>query len=284
MNAVLIILVILGVFLQQATKKSYCKLVDGGAFSFPAASTLFALLVFIFTGSGNFEFVSGILPYALIFAISYSVGGVFIVLALGCGPLSLTSLMLSYSLIIPTLYGMLCLGEPVSVTLVLGIILLLISLVFVNFEKKTEKKQITVKWVLYTLLAFIGNGGCTTAQKVQQIDFAGKYKSETMIIALAVSLLIMSVVAVIYEKKTVFYNLKKGFWLYSSCGVANGVVNYFTILLATRMAASLLFPLVSAGGIIVSCVASVWFYKEKLSWMQVVGIVLGTLAIIAMNI
>lgn len=284
MNTLLLIIVIIGISVQQITKKAYNNKVHGGALCFSAACSLFSLPVFLITSGGHLEFCMDIVPYAVFFSVSYSIAVVFSVLAINEGPLSITSLVTSYSLVIPTFYGIIKLGESVSFMLVIGLVLLLVSLVFVNLENKGEKKQITLKWAIYAILAFLGNGVCTTVQKVQQLDFDGRYKNETMVLALVITVVTLFVIAFVSERNTVFSNLKAGFVTYSSCGIANGVVNYLVIILATRMAASVMFPLISAGGIVMAAAVAILFYKERLSHRQIIGLILGTVAIVALNI
>lgn len=68
------------------------------------------------------------------------------------------------------------------------------------------------------------------------------------------------------------------------CGAANGLVNLFVIILSGRMPVSVMFPVISAGGIVAAALVSVFLYKEKLSLYQKIGMFLGTLAIVALNI
>ena len=50
------------------------------------------------------------------------------------------------------------------------------------------------------------------------------------------------------------------------------------------MNVSVMFPLISAGGIIVTYIVSQWVYKEELSLKQKIGTVLGILAVVVLNI
>jgi multidrug transporter EmrE-like cation transporter len=69
------------------------------------------------------------------------------------------------------------------------------------------------------------------------------------------------------------------------CGAANGAVNLFVILLSTnKMNPSLMFPLISAGGIVITSLVSIFVYKEKLSLLQYIGVVMGIGAIVFMNL
>ena len=101
------------------------------------------------------------------------------------------------------------------------------------------------------------------------------------------SLIITTIVLMIFagfnEKKDTLVNLKKGFCLFAICGIANGVVNYLVLLLSNRLPASVMFPVISAGGIILSAIVAITVYKEKLSKYQWIGMILGTISIISLN-
>ena len=148
MNGILLILIIAGVTLQQVMKKAYNNRVSGGVFSFAAGSSLVALLFFAITSGGNLKFSGEFVIYSVLFALAFSTSTVFSFLAIVEGPLALTSLMIQYSLLIPTVYGLIALGEPIGVYLIVGIVFLMISLLLINIEKKGEKKKITFQWAV----------------------------------------------------------------------------------------------------------------------------------------
>ena len=278
---------VIGCTIQQIAKKAYNKKIAGGTFTFTAMSILFALVIFIISAGGKFNFNLEILPFALGFALSYGAASIGSFLAIGTGPLSITSLIVQYSLIIPTIYG-LCTGDEASPFLYVGLGLLFISLFLVNIEKKGEEKKITLKWGIFALLAFFGNGLCSTVQKAQQDVFVTEqnpdgYKSEFMIIALIVSLVSIAIAALIFEKKGLGAKIKTGAHWYIICGLANGLVNLFVIMLA-KYEASIVFPVISAGGIVATALVRIFIYKEKLSVMQIIGMVLGTSSIVFLNL
>lgn len=282
-NFLLIVSVVIGLSLQQITKKSFNKKADGrGVISFSAFTSLFAALFFVFQLKFPLQFDTAIIPYALLFGLGYGSCTVCSVLAIFNGSLSLTSLITSYSLIIPTLYGMLFLNEKISTFLIVGLILLLISLFLINFVKGDGK--ISLKWLIYVTVAFIGNGMCSTVQKVQQLDFDGKYKAEFMVLSLFIIVAVLLIFAFFTEKKDIVTSVKKGILPIFLCGIANGIVNLFVMLLSTRMSASVMFPLVSAGSIILTYFISRIWYKEKLNLMQNIGFILGVASVVFLNL
>ena len=282
-NALLLLTIVIFVSVQSVMKKIYNTKVTGGALSFSAASCMAALVVFLITSGGKLNFNTEFLIYSVLFAASYSVTVVTNLLAIKTGPLSLTCLVTSFSLIVPTLYGILALDEPVSANLLIGLALLVVALILINLEEKGEKK-ITLKWVLYVVLAFVGNGMCSTVQKVQQINLAGQYKSEFMIVALIISAVAMAIFALCTEKTEFLPNLKAGFWMYAVNGLANGVTNFLVIFLSLRTPASVMFPVISAGGIVLTFLVSLFVYKEKLSKWQILGSALGLVSVIFLNL
>ena len=68
------------------------------------------------------------------------------------------------------------------------------------------------------------------------------------------------------------------------CGSANVIVNLLVMVLQGLMPVSVLFPLISAGGIIVTYILAKVIYHEKLSRMQKIGYAIGVLAVVFLNI
>ena len=199
-DAILLSIVVLGITVQSVSRKSFNGRADNGAFTFSAASCLLALVVFIFTSGGKMEFTAEVIPYSILFALSYTAATVFIFLSIREGSLALSSLIVQYSLIIPTVLGFALWDEKITVGAIIGIILLLTSLALINSKGDEGEKNITPKWLLYVLIAFIGNGLCSASQKGWQMKSGGLYKNEFMIIALSISFIIMALIAVFAER------------------------------------------------------------------------------------
>jgi len=277
-----LLFIIFGVSGQSVLKKIYSGKTDGkGLYTYSLITVLAALLFFIVT-SKDLEWNAALLPYSILFAVSYSVATIFGILAIACGPLSLTSLITSFSLMIPTFYGLLFLNEPVSFGLIPGLILLSISMVLIN--KKEKNAAVNLKWLIYVLLAFVGNGMCSVMQKAQQKAFDGSYKNEFMIIALITVSVIMFVMSFLKEHNEYKSYIKKGAVSAFFNGLLNGSVNLFTMILSGLMSVSLMFPLISVGGIVVTFIISKVFYREKLSKAQHLGFIFGVAAIVFLNI
>ncbi len=280
MNYLLIVLTVLFLTSQTVLSKQYGTAVKhSNVFFFGSLSAMAAILFFVVTSGFRLSFDIKVLPYSIAFAVFYAMANVSLVLALKNGSMALTNLIFSYSLIIPTLYGILILKDAIKPQTYVGIAFLLISLFLLN--KTDQKEKISFRWLIFVMLAFVGNGMCSTVQKMQQLRFEGGYKSEFMIGALIIAALVLLVAAVIQgikEKPTACMKFA------IPHGLANGAVNLFIMFLTGMVANAILFPSISAGGIILTFFISVFVYKEALTRTQLAGYIIGLGSIILLNL
>lgn len=168
MQYILLAVTATALMFQNVFKQEFDRRTKNGAMFFSGLISLFAMLFFLAVNR-DWEYDNGTLPYSAGFALSYLCATLFAVLAIRNGSLAKTALILSYSLLIPTLYGILFLGEPISVTMGIGSPCLVLSLFLINYEKETDARKVTWRWVFSVTMAFIGNGMCSVIQKAEQI-------------------------------------------------------------------------------------------------------------------
>lgn len=285
MQALLIVLCIFTCSIQNVFKKSYGEKFEKGEFTFSFLTSLFALIFFAVT-SKSMDFSREIFLYSFFFAICYAIATVTMVFAMKIGNMTLTSLFISYSLIIPTLNGLFFLGDNVKIFQYIGIFALLVSIYLVRGEaKKTEEqKKISLKWIIYVILAFISNGMCSVIQNAQKIRFNGKYDGDFMIVSLAIVVIFFAVCILVYERKIFGKCFKNGMVLGSLNGISNGATNFLVMLSLSFVPSSVFFPLISAGGIIFTFFCSLLIYKERFILRQLIGLVFGVFALVFLNI
>ena len=282
MKYLLLISDIVGITAQNVFSKQYdlkCK--NHNVFIFTAVLSLFAMLFFIVSAGGKLNFNAEFVPYSIGFGIAYGAATVGLVYAIKTGSLSISMLVMSYSLIIPTIYGIVFLKDPVHTGTYIGIILLMISLFMINMKK--EDTKFSLAWIIWVIISFAGNGMCSTVQKMQQLHFDGAYKSEFMIVALAVVIVISVIVGFLQpgNKKDEFTECLK---YAPMSGITNGIVNMLTMMLTAMIPNAVLFPSLSAGGIVLTFIISIAVYKEKLTKMQLVGYAAGTVSVIMLSL
>lgn len=260
----------------QSTVFKQCssKVKNINTYIYTGLVALCSMLFFVASSKGKFEFNAQSAVYSVAFAAAYIMSVLGNAKAIESGPLSLSTLILQCSLIIPTVYGFAVLKEDISFWAKIGIALIFLCLILVNPGGKSGK--IPAKWYFWVILSFIGNGMCSTIQKMQQLKFDGAYKNEFMIAALSAVALVMLTLG--FAKRN---GGTKGILKYAALqGVSNGALNMLVMMLTALLPTAVLFPAVLSGGMIIAFAASIVIFKEKLMLRQYIGYGLGILSVI----
>ncbi len=275
---------------QNVTQKQYSlKVKHQDSFMFGAFCSLFAMLFFLVSSGFKLDFDSKFVPYAIGFAVAYASTNIGLYYAVKLGPLSITLLASSYSLIIPTIYGVAFLNESIGIIGYIGLFLLAVSIFMVNMKTKKEKEQLEKKkmslpWLCAVAVMFVGNGMCSTVQKMQQSACDGAYKNEFMILALAIVFVALFLFSIILNRENILAKIKEGLPYGIIKGVSNGVVNLLVMVLTAMLPTAILFPTVSGGGLVLGFFVAIFVYREKLNLPQTIGYAIGTVSVVLLNL
>ena len=284
MQYVLLLLTALLLTGQKITQKRYNTVCRSGAFLFAGMISLCAMAVFAAVNR-DWTWNSGILIPAVGFGLSYALGTVFVVLAIKNGSLARTTLVTSYSLLIPAAVGLWLLREPVRLTLAAGVLFLILSLWLTHHRKSGTGEHVTLKWVICVALGFAGNGLCSTVQKLApHYAKAPLNQNLYMIIALCISASVLIAASFLAKERDRGTTLRRGAPLALVCGLCNGGVNLLVLFLNGRLPASVMFPSISAGQIILVCLYAHWICRERYTGKQWAGFAVGILSVVLLNI
>ena len=264
----------------QSTCSKYYASKGGSVHAYNLNKAGMALLVFLIVGLWKgISFHVPTVLWGFGYGACICVGSFAGFTALGLGPMALTSMIASFSLVIPFAVGITLWGETLSVWGILGIILLVISVVLLNFKKVDDR--LTLKWAFFTFLTFFVTGIASVFQKQHQMNYPGLYRTEFMVASMLCMLVMLLIV--VLAKRTAKTEVR--FCALGSIGgFLEGVANYIVLFLAATQNASVLFPVVSVAKIIaVWCIGRMAF-KEKLKLWQTIGLVAGIAAIALLNL
>lgn len=281
MVAFLIFLNLFANTIQSINSKEYTKRKNTSSIYFALISSIFSLIYFLIISKFNFIFDKSTIVYSFFCGIGIIGSVVCCNMATRLGSLALTNLIQTFSLAIPTLFGIFFLKEPMGEFTVVGLILLVICLILTNI--KNEKYSVTGKWLFWMSISFFSNGLFATVQKYHQFKTGGQFGNELMIFALSFTVIALLIIVLVFDKKDIKTSLK------STCfpvghGVMNGIANMSLLLLAPIASASLVYPLLTSSSLIILSLISIIFYKEKLSKRQIIGIILGIISAVLLAI
>jgi multidrug transporter EmrE-like cation transporter len=119
---------------------------------------------------------------------------------------------------------------------------------------------------------------------MQQLKFDGGYKSEFMIVALIIVVVMLFTMSVILDRKNILTKIKEGIPYGAVKGLSNGIVNLLVMVISAMIPTAILFPTVSGGGLVLGFFIAVFIYREKLSLPQTIGYAVGTASVVLLNL
>ena len=194
-----------------------------------------------------------------------------------------TLFLLAGGMTVPFVWGVIFLGEELTVLRSLGLIAIIVSICISNLgSQKTDKKQI-----LMCIVVFLLNGVASVTSKMHQINEVSK-----IVTAPDFAFLVMTIKAVLCsalflinrkhfssdEKNTPF--AKKILPVILLAAMSDGISYMLQLVGATKLPASVLYPMVTGGSVIITSLAAMAVFREKLSVRQWIGVAIcfvGTL-------
>lgn len=224
------------------------------------------------------------------------------------GPVHLTSLVGSSSFILTTVFNAVYWKEKVSGWQIAGILMMLAAVFAITWRphraESDKKQKLTGKWAVYAGAFFFFSALTGIIFRFHQAADA-VHTDEMMIFASAVVIAFLGILSAgsfLFKRRRRMNaedcrggdaNARDGIpvrrrtlalcALTAACGVAGCVYNRLNIYLSGAMANAVFFPLFNGGNIILSSLAGRIFFREKLSGLQIVGIVCGMFAVILVS-
>ena len=262
-----------------------------GFYSLAYATFAFLCWSVLFCIQPSFDWIT--VWYAVGFAAFYLMGVSGYALAFKTGPVMLTSLFISLSLIGVTVWGFFFWNTIFSPLIGIGLALVVTAVTLCLYKGKSKKGEeqeknthsISLKWILFVLLAFTGNAGATIVQRTQQTACGGQHGSLLMFIATGLAAAVFAIVYVCKDASDFKKVLKTTGHFPMIAGVCNFALNFFVILLASSsLSPSLIYPVMSVGSLACITVASIFLFKEKMKWWQWLGVAIGAMAVTILSL
>ena len=204
---------------------------------------------------------------------------------------ALTTILARTSLIIPAIISFFIFGEELSIRLILGIVFILVAVFLIFYDKNniiqnfnSGKKSLFVLFLPVIVFTFCGFND--TMIKVTQFFYIKNSDDNSLFIATVFCTALIVGVAIYIGSGS--YKKMKFSWKSILGGVILGSVNLLSsmsILKALEsIPASVTFPIVNIGIILVSILVGVFFFKEKLTYRKSLGIFIALVAIVMMTI
>lgn len=157
------------VLLQRMISRTYLKN--------PTDSAIYNMLVFsgmsvlylIFSG---FKLPSlHILPYGALYGLMLAGFQIFFTLALQRGPVSHTSLIITFNVGFSIFFGIFYCGETLKITNIVGLVCMFLSLLLTIDFKQAKQHKFDILWLILCLIATTANGLASIVLKLQKMTY-----------------------------------------------------------------------------------------------------------------
>ncbi len=194
-----------------------------------------------------------------------------------------TSVANKMSLAIPVLIAFFAYNEKISALKILGIVLAMLAVYFASKKESTSQKSRSKFAYLLPFIIFFGSGILDALINYSQKSFD---LSTHLPLFLSCSFGSAAVLGSIALSYLIF--IKKEALLIRSVigGLILGLVNYFSIyffvlaLSKSGLESTVVFPINNMGVVVFSALLAFWIYKERLSKINLIGVVLSLIAIV----
>ena len=197
---------------------------------------------------------------------------------------SVTSIAGKMSVVVPVFFGIILYNESVTFLKIVGIIMALIAVYLSSVKEEKSEKNGTL---LLPILLFIGSGTIDTLLKYIQENYVADedvsiFSGSLFGIAGAFAFLILVIKTL---KKIESFGYKN-----IIAGIILGVPNYYSIIFLIKalqnknFESSTLFTINNVAIVVVSTLVGLFFFKEKFSVKNKIGVAMAVLAIILVTI
>lgn len=198
----------------------------------------------------------------------------FKIMSMGSMAVYTVFLMLG-GMILPYFYGIIFLGESVTLTKVIALLLMIAAIILQNDIGNNKQKMV---FYLFCILVFILNGLTSIVSKMHQIDLEFKTISENEFLVLKnfIRALMFGAMLPFFKNgngEILSIKPKMHFVIVLS-GVVNSTAYLLQLICASHLPATMQFPVTTGGTIIFTALFGLVLFGERLNKRQVAGLII----------
>lgn len=293
MSTVLIIISILTFSATSIATRGFqlkCARSERDTYLFQALFCLVGAAAYLIRSDMRLHMTAAQYALAVLFGIFFAFASLFSAFCYENGPMSLTSVIVNSSVIVPVVYSCVMLHESITPFQAVGFILLIATFVLSVLQRKTEggNKSAGLLWFVFVLIAFFSNGITAVLQKQYKLSAPAADGNSFMALAYVIAAAVLALAFVLKRKNT---PAKAAFGFSPLCavlilcaGLGSFAGNAVLLKLSTQVPAALLYPFVNGGLCVAVSVFSLAFFREKLTASKACAIAVGVASIIFLNI
>jgi len=249
-----------------------------GAINYTVAALAAALSVI---HKGDFQFSNATCVIGILGGIAYVVSYFFLMNVVKFSGISITWAVIRLSVLVPVLFSIFYWNEAPNNYQIAGISFVCLSLPLLSINSKAGiRSNVFSRASMFIIILFIVTGGCSLAAKAFN-EFSPDNQRQTYLLFLFGTAAIISVSALFVQKSPPkARDIPFGIML----GLCNICGNYCLLLALMKLPGMVVFPVSSSIGVILTTLAGMAVWHERLQKLAIAGIVTTVIAVILINL
>lgn len=227
-------------------------------------------------GGGDVLFTLGMAAYN---GVCMTMGMILCRVSMGVNGTPISTTFNRLGVLIPTISSILIFGERPQIIQLIGIVLAVIAIIYINSGKDSRSNN-HVKSVKLLVIIFLVGGLIDLNTKIFDTYGNPQLKSCYQFITFVSCIVVSLVIMLAKERKFTVKDAAVG----AITGVPNTFILYFSIKAVESLPAYIVFPAYSAGVILLVNVVNYFIFKEKLSREEKIATVMVAVALILINL
>ena len=288
-------LCILILLLAGATKGYMGKKISNNVGSYRQAAFINMFRMFICVAVSSLSFViecsqSGFvidkeaIIYGCLMGVTLSLFIITWLLAVQNGAFMLVSVAQMFGTVITLVCSFLVFREPILPKQFVAVGILIVAVLIMVSYSSGIKGKLSKFGILMIVLCGLSCGINDFSLKLFRV-FSNANISTLNFISYIFSTIVLAIVVVLpsqdkFNKKEL---LKSDFWTVAIMSVCLFINSYFKTMANDYLSVAQVYPISQAGGLILSALMSTIFFKEKITWRCVIGLILAFVAVILLK-
>lgn len=234
--------------------------------------------------TGGLQISTFTLVLALPFAVFTLASQYFYITAQKLGAVSLNTFIYSCGFILPTIYGVLLLHEPFSLTQGIGILVMLAAIYLYLLPGKQNTFRLF--WLICILCASFCSGAVGILQKVQRSQGEAAEQNTFLLLTFFLCTLASACIWLYHRRKSTAGKAlpeRRPLVLALVIGCVLGIANLINLFLAGKLPSAVFFPVLNGSVTLLSGLGAYLVFREKMNLRQILALCIGIFAIILIS-
>ena len=241
--------------------------------------TAAGIMAFLVISGGKVEVSAFTLGLGAVTGLTYSAGMYLNLTLMGKRGAAITSSMIQLAVLIPIGVSVFLFGETISQTQLLGIVLAVASLPLLA-AKPMENLELDREIIPMIIVTIIVVGFSQLSSKILVQSGLEAQNNYFFLAIFSSAALLVSPLA---WKNRAEINSRDGLFGLG-VGVFNVAANRFLLIALTTLPGAIVFPVSSAGSLLMVTISAIILFKEKVSRVNLTGILLTLVAVVLINL